>query len=235
MAAPLVGITTYAPSADETGQQRYALPAPYADAVRRAGGVPVLLPSGEGRVDDLLARLDGLVLAGGGDLDPATWGGPTHATNYGMDSGRDGQELDLARRVIDQDLPTLAICRGSQVVNVALGGTLHAHLPDVVGEDVTHRTDPPGPVPHPVSVDDDSLVARVMGAMDVEPASWHHQAVDRLGDGLRVVARATDGVIEATELDGHRWLASVQWHPEITAHEDPTQQALFDALVKEIA
>jgi putative glutamine amidotransferase len=234
MTAPLVGVTTYAPSADSRGDDRHTLPAAYSEAVRRAGGVPVLLPSGEPKVADLLDRLDGLVLAGGGDLDPAAWGGAADATNYGMDAGRDTLELELVRRVIDGDVPTLAICRGSQVVNVALGGTLHNHLPDVVGDHVAHRTDPPGPIPHRVRVDGDTLVARLMGATEVRPASWHHQAVDRLGDDLRATAWAPDGVIEATEHDGHRWLACVQWHPEITAHEDPTQQALFDGLVEEL-
>ena len=131
-----------------------------------------------------------------------------------------------------------AICRGSQVLNVALGGSLHLHLPDVVDGSVVHRDEEaarqnqPAPVPHPVEVDADSLVATAMGATAVTPMSWHHQAIDRLGDGLRIVARAPDGTIEATQHESHPWLASVQWHPELTADADPTQQRLFDAFVE---
>jgi putative glutamine amidotransferase len=143
----------------------------------------------------------------------------------------------MVEHVLETGLPTLAICRGSQVLNVALGGTLHAHLPDVVDGSVIHRDEPkalrgePAPVPHEVVVESDSLVARIMGAERVNPMSWHHQAIDRLGAGLRVVARADDGTIEAVEHASHPWLAAVQWHPELTGDRDPTQQALFDALV----
>ena len=125
----------------------------------------------------------------------------------------------------------LAVCRGMQILNVVLGGTLHPHIPDVVGEDVVHRADPPGFIPHRVEVDEGSLISVTMGATEVNIASWHHQGIELLGAGLDVVARAPDGVIEAVELDGHPFLEAIQWHPEETAASDPTQQALFDALV----
>lgn len=233
VARPLIGITTY----PQNARGRYELPEEYVTCVRRAGADVVLLPPGAGSVDALVGRLDGIVLAGGGDLDPATYGGEGHETIYALDEPRDSDELALVHLVLERELPTFAICRGSQVLNVALGGTLHPHLPDVVGTEVTHRDADaiarglPGPVPHTVRVEPDSLVARIMDSTDVTPMSWHHQAIDRLGSGLRPVAWAADGTIEATEHESHPWLISVQWHPELSAGDDPTQQRLFDAFV----
>lgn len=238
MTRPLIGITTYPPSSGG----RFNLPAEYVEAVRRAGADAVLLPPGTAGLaadgPSLVGRLDGVVLSGGGDLDPATYGGDGHETIYALDPERDAGELELARWLVERDVPTLAICRGHQVVNVALGGTLFAHLPDVVGTEVLHRIEPPvlreraTPTPHPVTVDADSRLAVALGATDVVPVSWHHQSVDRLGDGLRVVATAPDGTIEAVEHADHPQLVSVQWHPELSAATDPTQQALFNDLVR---
>ncbi|MDZ7674741.1 MAG: gamma-glutamyl-gamma-aminobutyrate hydrolase family protein [Acidimicrobiales bacterium] len=231
---PLIGITTYPPN----DRDRFDLPAEYVASVRRAGADVILVPPGGGDPAALLDRLDGLVLSGGGDVDPALFGGGPHETVYSLHPDRDRDELVMARRVLETELATLAICRGSQVLNVALGGTLHVHLPDVVGETVVHRDEPairqgmPGPLPHDVTVEPDSLVAKIMEAEHVAPMSWHHQAVDRLGEGLRAVAWAPDGTIEATQHEAHPWLASVQWHPELTADRDLTQQRLFDALVR---
>ena len=230
---PLVGITTYPPNADH----RFELPREYADAVRRAGGEVVLVPPGVADAAGLVLRLDAVVLAGGGDLDPSLHGGFLHETVYALDPVRDESELAITEAVLDRQVPTLAICRGMQVVNVALGGTLHLHLPDVVDGSIRHRTEPERPrgraaaTPHEVEVDADSLVGRTMGTDRATPMSWHHQAIDRLGDGLRVVGRAPDGTIEAVQHDSHPWLAVVQWHPELTAADDPTQQRLFDAFV----
>lgn len=235
----LIGITTY----PQNDRGRYELPDEYVACVRRAGADVVLLPPGAGAIDSLVDRLDGIVLAGGGDLDPATYGGAGHDTIYSLDEARDADELALVHAVIDRAIPTLAICRGSQVLNVALGGTLHPHLPDLGRTDedgaaVVHRDAAaiarglPGPVPHDVRVEPGSLVAELMDATDVTPMSWHHQAIDRLGDGLRPVGWAPDGTIEATEHESHPWLASVQWHPELSAADDPTQQRLFDGLVR---
>ena len=204
------------------------------DAVRRAGGVPVLIAPGEPHLDALLARLDGVVLAGGGDIDPRRWGGTAHPSIEFVDQARDDLELELARRVVDDGVPTLAVCRGLQVLNTTLGGTLHPHLPEVVSADIPHRQEPKWTHTHTVEVDAGSLVARVMGTESVAPACWHHQAVDRLGAGLAVTAWSPDGVIEAVELSGHPWLVAVQWHPEMTAADDGTQQRLFDGLVEAI-
>jgi putative glutamine amidotransferase len=119
-----------------------------------------------------------------------------------------------------------------QAINVALGGTLIAHLPDAVGESVFHRGAPKNPVRHTVSVKADSTLAAVFNGKTVNPVSWHHQAVDRLGDGLIPIAYAPDGTIEAMELPGHRWFVAVQWHPELTADHQPEQQRLFDELAR---
>lgn len=230
---PLIGITTYGRNAEN----EFTLPAEYVEAVRRAGGIPVLIPAGETEIDALLSRLDGLILSGGGDVDPELYAGAKHIEIYMVDPERDGTEMRLARQVAANGMPTLCICRGLQVLNVALGGSLVEHLPDEVGEAITHRNPPPGHAQissyalHPLRVDASSRLADVLGTTEVEPASWHHQAVRRLADGLRVIAQAEDGTIEAAEAPEHPWLLAVQWHPEITAADDPAQQRIFDAFV----
>jgi putative glutamine amidotransferase len=135
MNKPLIGITTY--GRDEN--KRFHLPAAYVDAVRRAGGLPILIPPGEPDLDQLLPLLDGIILPGGGDVEPALYQGKKHETIYNLDPERDNSEIELARKLIDQDLPLLGICRGLQVINVALGGTLIEHLPDEVGEATAPR------------------------------------------------------------------------------------------------
>jgi putative glutamine amidotransferase len=224
---PVIGITTY--GRDE--RRQFVLPSEYVDAVRRAGGLPILLPPGEESIDDWLALCDGIVLAGGGDLAPGHYAGMTHDTVYMVDDERDAVELQLARRVLESGHPTLGICRGTQVLNVALGGSLHVHLPDVVGESVLHRLPPREPTSHPIELVAGSRLAALLGRDEFAAASWHHQAIDRVAAGLTVAARAPDGTIEAVELRDHPWLIAVQWHPELTAADDPLQQKLFDALV----
>nr|HMN30044.1 gamma-glutamyl-gamma-aminobutyrate hydrolase family protein [Caldilineaceae bacterium] len=208
MNQPLIGITTY--GRDDNGA--FSLPGAYVDAVRRAGGIPILIPPGEPNLSQLLAHLDGLILAGGGDLDPALYDGRHHETIYMLDAERDGSELELVRRVVDNDLPTLGICRGAQVINVALGGTLVEHLPDEVGDDVQHRLPPRRPARHTVAIQPNSQLAAILATHQIEPASWHHQAIRRPAPGLTVVAQAPDGTIEAAEKADHPWLVAVQWH-----------------------
>ena len=224
---PLIGLTTYGRSNDN----RYALPADYLDAVRRAGGIPVLVAPGEPRWEALLAEVDGFILTGGGDIDPGHYGGRRHETNYGIDLERDALELAIARQVIEARLPTLGICRGAQVLNVAEGGTLIEHIPEEHGESVLHRAPPREPVPHRIRVDQESMLADSLGQPECEATSGHHQSPRQAGRRLKVSATAADGVIEALEMPDHPWLIAVQWHPEITAASDPLQQRLFDALV----
>ena len=190
--AALIGITTYA--RDESN--KVTLPAEYIDSVRRAGGCAVLLPPGEEHFDVALEHLDALIIAGGGDIDPACYGGSQHPTVYMIDHERDAMELELAKRVIDSGLPTLCICRGIQIVNVALGGTLHVHLPEVFGEQIHHRAPPREPTPHPVHVDTSSRLMEIMGPAVRDPMSWHHQAIDQVAPALKVVARARGDFIE---------------------------------------
>jgi putative glutamine amidotransferase len=225
--APVIGITTY-PRDPATGH--YTLPSEYVSAVQRAGALPLLIPPGSENPERYLDLIDGLVLAGGGDVDPKTYGADPHQLLYNLDTTRDTLELVLARAVIERGVPTLGVCRGAQVVNIALGGTLIQHLPDVVGESVLHRSPPREPVPHAVSIKADSRLAAIVGELAPSPMSWHHQAIGVVAAGLDVVATAPDGTIEAVELRAHPWLIAVQWHPELTAAIDPGQQNLFDAL-----
>jgi putative glutamine amidotransferase len=228
---PLIGLTTYVRNDDN----RFQLPAAYCDAVVRAGGAPALLPPVKVDVAAWLARLDGLILTGGGDVDPASYAGEVHAANYGMNRQHDDHEITVVRKALQLELPVLAICRGAQILNVALGGTLIQHIPDEVGEQVTHRLPPRKPTPHPVTIQPGSKLAGILGCSQCTPVSWHHQAIDQLGQGLQVAARAADGIVEAVELPGYRWLAAVQWHPELSAATDPVQQRLFDQFVQAAA
>ncbi len=228
MQPPIIGITTY--GVDE--ERKFTLPREYVDSVRRAGGVPLLITPGETRIDEVLSLLDGVILAGGGDIDPAEYAGNHHESIYSLDAERDSTEIALARRLIETDFPTLAICRGIQIVNIVQGGTLIEHLPDVVGEEVLHRLPPREPTPHAIQIDPNSRLAGLLEQTEVTAMSWHHQAVRDVAEGFEVVASAPDGTIEAMEMPSHRWLVAVQWHPELTSESDPTQQRLFDRFVQ---
>lgn len=228
---PRIGITTYGRGGDGRLAGRFHLSAAYVDAVRRAGGLALLVPPGETHTGELFELVDGLVFVGGPDVEPALYGGSQHPQVYGVDPERDVSEIALARAAVSEKMPTLGVCRGAQVINVALGGTLIEHLPDVVGEHVLHRGPERDYVPHAVHIENDSKLARVLGTTDTRPASSHHQAIRRPAPGLAIVARALDGTIEAVELRDHPWLIAVQWHPEHTAAEDKVQQRLFDELV----
>ena len=225
---PIIGLSTYGVAHSEG----FTIPAEYVQSILRAGGLPLLLPTAAvDPVDPWLERIQGLVLIGGGDIDPSRYGAAFHETIYNLDDDRDACELALAERALERQMPTLAICRGMQVVNVVLGGTLHRHLPDVFGDKVTHRLPPRETVRHPVDIAADAHIVQAVGRTRIMTVSWHHQAVERLGEGLRPVAWAEDGVVEAVELAGNPALLAVQWHPELSAAEDPAQQGLFNRLV----
>lgn len=231
MRRPLIGVTTYHREGEE--RPRFFVPAAYIDAVRGCGGRPVLLPPGDEDPAALLDDVDGILLCGGGDLDPARFGGASgHGAQYSTCPERDAFEVALVEACIARQTPTLAICRGLQVLNVARGGGLHVHLPDVVGEAVPHRASVERHTEHPVRLDSGSRLAALLGTEVIRVASWHHQAVDRLGAGLRAVAWADDGTVEALEVEGCPALWAVQWHPEIQVDEpDGRQRRLFEALV----
>ncbi len=229
--SPVIGVTTYA----RNEENRFELPAAYIDAVRRAGGIPVLVAPGEDQWHTLLDRIQGLVFTGGGDIDPAHYGGQPHEAIYMVDRERDASELALGLAAVERRVPTLGICRGAQVLNVTLGGTLYEHLPDAIGDALAHRAPPREPTHHAVAVSEASLLAQVVQELEFTCVSWHHQGLREIAERFHIVARAPDGTIEAVEMRDHPWLIGVQWHPELSAAEEPTQQRLFDGLVEAAA
>jgi putative glutamine amidotransferase len=213
--------------------QAVLLPRNYVDAVQRSGGVALLLPPDPAAVqepDILLDLVDGLVLAGGSDMDPASYGAEPHPATIGTVPERDAFELALARRAIERDMPFLGICRGMQVMNVARGGTLSQHLPDDYGhEDHRRSLGTFDNADHDVRLAPDSLAARATNEELHATKSHHHQGVERVGDGLEVTGWATiDDLPEAIEVPGNRFALGVQWHPEA----DETSP-LIAALVEE--
>ena len=198
----------------------------------RAGGQTIILPPLPASLDGLeglIGRVDAVMLLGGGDVDPSTYGETSRTdTLAGIIPEHDEVELAVARLAVARDLPMLAICRGCQVLNVALGGSLHQDLGLREGTDPASHWD----AHHPITLDEGSAVATAMGATVFQSGhSWHHQAIDRPGDGLMVVGRAHDGVVEAVERRGSRWTIGLQWHPEDDADQVPEQQRIFDSFV----
>ncbi|MBO0825413.1 MAG: gamma-glutamyl-gamma-aminobutyrate hydrolase family protein [Actinobacteria bacterium] len=224
---PVIGISAYSTQARWGSWDLPAvlLPRRYTDMVSAAGGQPVLLPPLPG-VADMLTRLDGLVLSGGGDIDPALYRAARDPATDPASPDRDEAEIELTRHAITAGLPLLGICRGLQVVNVARGGTLYQHLPDVVGHD-GHSPAAQGYGSHKVSVALGAELARILGRTEAAVPTHHHQAIDQLGDGLVPTAWTDDDTVEAVELDEpSSFMIAVQWHPE--AGDDPS---LFTALI----
>ena len=238
MSKPYIGITTGGRSEgyiqSRHYDQFYSVPAPYVDAGAAGWRHPAYCFRRGSRTSGrrLLPLLAGVIITGGTDIDPAEYGGDRRNPHVlPPDAERDRSELSLVRHLLDEgETPLLCICRGLQVLNVAAGGTLHEHIPDIRADDI-HRNEAGLWAMQEVHVESGSLIAEVMGLTSLKTSSGHHQAVKDVAAGLRVVARAADGIIEALELPGHPWLIAVQWHPEVTAARDPSQQALFDALV----
>jgi putative glutamine amidotransferase len=215
----------------------------YVDAIVAAGGIEMILgprPLSDSEADSLVAHAHGLCLLGGPDVDPAHYGAEPHPRTYGVNPEQDRFELALLHAARRAGRPVLAICRGMQVLNVALGGTLEQHLADAPGRlehsPPTFPAAAPGSIGAllPVEVQDGSRLHRLLGAGSAMGAHSHHQAVADVAPGLDVVARSADGVIEGVE---HRdeWLVGVQWHPEDTARHDPAMQRLFSGFVTEAA
>ena len=220
---PVIGVTTYIERTRYTVWDLDAavLPRTYIDVVAAAGGNSVLLPPLG--LDDV-SFLDGLVIAGGADVDPDRYGQHAHPETTGLRPDRDETEFALVRAALAAGIPTLGVCRGMQVLNVVLGGTLTQHIPDVTGT-VTHRPVVGQFGSNEVRTVPGSALAAILGETATVSCS-HHQAIDRLGDGLRVAATAPDGTVEAVELDGPGFVFGVQWHPEQDA-----EVRLFKALV----
>jgi putative glutamine amidotransferase len=224
MSKPLIGITTYVEPASwgHWNVEAALVPYDYVRAVERAGGRAVLVPPDDDGIEEVLDALDGLIFSGGNDLTAESYGAEAAPETTGTNPERDSGELALLTAALERDLPVLAICRGVEVLNVARGGDLVQHLPDVVGHE-EHRAVLGEFSEHPVRVDPDSRLGGVEGNV----MSHHHQGLGRIGEGLREVAWAEDGVVEAVEDPGKPFLVGVLWHPE--AGED---QRLFDQLVE---
>lgn len=235
MGQPLVAVPTYHLAEGRVLRWRtggFAVPEGYVVALQRAGLSPVLVPGpSPEEPDDALAAFSGLLLAGGGDVDPGCYGAEAHPQTYGIDPGRDDLELALVTAALRIGLPTLAICRGLHVVNVACGGTLHQHLPAVEGGDLHGDPTAARSVVHGVAIDPRSRLGTALGRHRLHGCvSHHHQAVERMAPSLVPVAWSDDGLVEALELPpGGSWLVAVQWHPEANAAEEPAQQTIFDA------
>lgn len=229
---PLIGLTSYLEEAGTDGCGRVSsafLPEAYFAPLLAAGAIPVLLPPQpvlNGVVEQLVSTLDGLLVPGGWDVDPARYGQEAHPATDSPRLARDEWELALILEAIRQDVPLLTICRGEQLLNVALGGTLHQHLPDVVGDGIYqlggHKFNS-----IQVEVKADSLLKRLLGEESATVPVSHHQAVDRLGDGLIAAAWSEDQIVEAIEHPGQSFCLGVQWHPE----QLPEEEALFRAFV----
>ena len=228
MSRAVIGITL----GDGERPGYHALRADYVRSVERSGAVPVVLPPLPAEnAEAVLDRLDGLLLSGGVDVDPALYGRPRHPKLGRVDRERDDFELALTRHALRRDLPMLAICRGQQVLNVATGGTLIQDIPSELEGAVTHAA--PGRRTrrsHPVEVASGSRLREILGPGPFSVNSFHHQAIDRLGEGLSVTGRCPeDGVIEAVEMKDRSFVLGVQWHPESFWKEPVSFQALFDA------
>ena len=223
----VIGLTTYAePARMLVWHREFAmLHATYVSATERAGGCAVLLPPQATGADEVLDRIDGLVLTGGADVDPARYGEMLAEHTSAPRTARDEWEIALARGALDRDVPLLAICRGLQVLTVVLGGTLHQHLPDVAGHE-GHQPSPGVFGAVDVTIVPGTRTAELIGSR-LRVSCHHHQALARLAPGLRVTGRADDGTVEAVEVPGQSFAIGVQWHPE----EDGVDGRLFAALV----
>jgi putative glutamine amidotransferase len=231
-------VTCTSSAAGETGESRkYSLPQDYVCAVTKAGGQVVILPASDGESAARLAGvLDGILLSGGADLDPSYFGEEPHPHLGHIDPERDEFELALVRAAIEAGTPLLAICRGIQVLNVAMGGTLYQDIQSQVKGAIKHRQDAPRyHASHKVVVERHSKLAGMVGAGDVAVNSFHHQAIRNVAPGFFVSARSTDGVIEAIESAHDLFVVGVQWHPECMTDSYPAMLEIFAAFVAEAA
>jgi putative glutamine amidotransferase len=228
---PLIGVTTSevrpkervnpVPEGEPVGIEM-ALGITYLKAIEAAGGLPMVMPPlAAEAIEPLLDRLDGICLSGGPDIDPALYEAAPHPELGPIEPDLDRFELAVAARADAREMPILAICRGTQALNIVRGGGLHQHLPDLSTEFAHRQTVPSTEASHPVEVEPGSQLAEVVGATEIElddVNSFHHQAIDRLGAGLRISARAPDGTVEAIEDPSRRFLIGVQWHAETLVH-----------------
>ncbi len=229
MPRPIIGITAHAEEGVRWGAwdaPAALVPLAYVRAIEQAGGRALVVPPSDHGVGETLDALDGLLLSGGADVDPAAYGSTPHSETAGVQPERDSAELALLTGALERDMPVLAVCRGSQVLNVARGGDLVQHLPEVVGDE-RHKHTPGSFADHDVELEAESLLGRTLGGR-APVKSHHHQGYGRIGDGLREVAWADDGTVEGLEDSSKRFAVGVLWHPE-----EGEDFALFARLVEE--
>lgn len=224
---PIIGITTE--GRDDCAH--FQLCANYADSVRTAGGIPILLPPGETKLDRILDVIDGLVITGGGDVDPQRYSSVGHPSINEVDRERDQFEFTLAEKVLSSKTPVLGICRGLQVLSLASGlPELVPHLPETYGDTVLHAGNRHRFVPHQVSLDRDSRLYEIIGKTEFTVMSLHHQGIEATPPNWQAVGYSVDGLIEAIEHQFHPWAIALQWHPEMSP-ADENHQKIFQGLV----
>ena len=238
---PLIGLTpTPELKQMEHGTFRlHTLNQDYSQAVIAAGGIPVMLPSNNPDIDSLLDRLDAVIITGGGDIDPEQFGQQHHEKTNEIDAERDAFELAIVHRAIERDMPLLGICRGLQMLNVALGGTLHQDIADLVENAQQHKQQDekigPNDVSQTVTLSDgDHPLRSVATDATIEVNSFHHQCIGELAPSLKVMARTEDDVIEAVYNPNMTFGMAVQWHPELLAHKHDEHAAIFRALIQAV-
>lgn len=218
---PFIGITGYRTVDAKTGWEYSSTYAANVRVVERAGGLPLIIPCGLAEEDlrAIFNRLDGLMLPGGGDVNPERYASVTHPGVYAIEDNRDETEILLTQWAVESDYPLLGICRGMQVMNVAMGGDLIQDIPTLLETEIPHKINPVSSgqrhtILHTVEIQSDSRLAAILGAGTHEVNSIHHQSVDRVAAGFKVTATAPDGVIEAIEMPDKPFIIAVQWHPE---------------------
>jgi putative glutamine amidotransferase len=230
MPPPVVAITGGYDALPD-GVERFRIDSRYFNAVSAAGGVPILLPPvpEEQAVREQLARVDALLISGGADISPARYGRPPHPSETLVHPRREAHDLACAAAALESGLPILALCYGMQLLNIALGGTLIQDLPPAASGAIHHRHAEPDSI-HSITIEPGTMLSSILGRTALEVNSSHHQAVDRLGNALRVSARTNDGIVEAVEASDGRFILGVQWHPERLLHR-PEQLAIFSRLI----
>lgn len=231
MHPPIIGITA---KRDQNAPTQIVLFEHYTRSILDAGGIPILLPTGipADQVEAAALRVDGILISGGGDIDPAVYNGHPHERVYNVDPDRDALELTLVSAARRHKIPLLGICRGLQVINVVMGGTLFTDIHDQFPTSIEHSTGKFDYMAHPVNINKGTRLSAIVRQEKMEVNSLHHQGIDRLGQGLRASATSIDGLTEGIESQDLHFLMAVQWHPE-TMHSDPAAQGIFNRFIDE--